>query len=152
MSLRYIDLESMRYSRLGLGAASLLWAWHLLGSSAYSEYEVMLHLLPASVWSLLFAVHGLCTVAFVVRNTDVGKWAFLYDGVLGFALWTVSTVCVYSYYWPNQPTLLENVVTYSPPAFLSAQVVVAAYAWWRFILLWAECGGHVEAHPKEHVS
>lgn len=151
MSLRYIDLESMRYSRLGLGAASLLWAVHLLGSSAYREYEVMLLLLPASVWSLLFAVHGVCTVVFVVRNTDVGKWAFACDGLLGFAVWTVATVSAYACYWPNMPTLLENVVAYSPPAFLSAQVVVAAYAWWRFILLWAECGGQVDAHPK-HVS
>lgn len=139
---RYIQRDSMLFSRIGMGIGSLLWAVHLLRADPLShEYTLLHYLAPLYVWAALFALHSLCSLYTVWFNALWDRWAFIFDGTLGFVLWNVATLASYSAYWPARATFYENLVAYSPPAFLSAQVVVAAYAWWRFILLWAECDG-----------
>lgn len=160
-TLRNILLrDKMLMSRLGLSIGSFLWAAQLaLPASLFPTpeqiaagagrvtYSYMAAIGPEWVWALLFAIHAcfaFYTLFSGVRNTVT----LACDGFLGCLLWTTATVACYASHWPRGVPFFEALIQYPTPAAMSADIVMAGYAWWHMIRFWAEEETHRACFPS----
>lgn len=142
--------DKMLMSRFGLACGSMLWAVQLAlpvqlfptaqqiaSGTGRQTYALMATIAPEWVWAILFATHSLFAMYTLfggVRNSVT----LAADGFLGCLVWTTATVACYSSHWPKGVGFVTALQTWATPAAMSADIVLAFYAWWHMIKFWAE--------------
>lgn len=151
LSLKYVFLrDRMLMSRFGIACGSMLWAIQLAlpiqlfptaeqiaAGGGRTTYTLMATIAPEWAWALAFMVHSVWafyTLLTGVRNTVT----LACDGFLGCLLWTTSTLACFASHWPQHLPFWSALEEYPPPAAMSADLIMAFYAWWHMIRFWAE--------------
>ena len=142
--------DRMLMSRLGLAVGSLLWAIQLLLPASLfptpeqiaagvgrQTYSLMATVAPEEVWAILFLLHGSATLYALCRHVRSGALVWV-DGILGCVLWSGATLFCFAAHWPKNLPWLEAWMAYPPPAAMSADLVLAFFAWWHMIRLLAD--------------
>ena len=157
VTIRYLLLrDRMLMSRFGLAIGSALWSIQLFmpahlfptpemiaTGQGRLTYSLMATIAPEWVWGAFFALHAFFsayTLFTGVRNTVT----LAADGFLGCLLWTSATVACYAAHWPRGLPFLDALVAYPTPAAMSADLVMAFYAWWHMVRFWAEEESHLQ--------
>ena len=142
MKMLMTFLDTPMYStRLLLALSSLTRALILFTTghlfTGRTTYDVMAAIASENVWAFLFAVHG-CIAIYTLFTNSRNRVTLLLDGLLGCVIWTASTAACFSAHWPHAGSFWISLITYKPPALLSADIWMSVAAWWHFIKHWAE--------------
>lgn len=167
VTLRHLFLrDRMLMSRFGLVIASMLWAIQLalpvelfptaqmiVEGKGRTTYALMAIIAPEWLWATLFAVHALFA-SYTLFTETRNHVTLACDGFLGCVLWTSATFACYAAHWPHTGSFLGDLAAYPTPAAMSADLVMAFYAWWHMVRFWAEeeTHQHCVAPQKEHQS
>lgn len=146
--------DKMLMSRLGIALGSLLWSVQLLfthpifvtrsealAGAGRETYRLMTLIAPEWLWGSVFAAHA-AFAFYTLFSGRRSKMLLVGDGVMGMLLWTASTIACYLSHWNFGVSFIVALQEYRPPAAMSGSVVIALYAWWHMIRLWAEEDNH----------
>ena len=111
----------------------------IASGSGRVTYTFMAIIAPEYLWGLLFGLHSVMSM-YSLLSGERSYTTLILDGLLGCLLWTTSTIACFAAHWPQAPGLnfLDTLLNYPPPAAMSADIVMAGYAWWHMIKFWAE--------------
>lgn len=142
--------DTMDMTRLGLTIGSFLWGIQLLlpvtlfptalqiaEGKGRMTYSLMALVASETVWGLLFVFQA-CWAAYALFSMKRDKLTLLFDGVLGCALWTGSTVACFIAYWPKGVPVVDAFLAYPSPAAMSGEAIMALYSWWHMVRHWAD--------------
>ena len=133
--LRRAVTAEMIVSRMLIAMSSLTWGILLLIAGDLFEgrqiYTIMAEAANERVWMVLFIVHGLASLtALFMQRVNVA--ILLLDGVLGCALWSLSTILCFAVYFNVDGAALKL------PAAMSPSIWVAIVAWIHLVKQGAE--------------
>ncbi len=114
--------ESTSAARFSLALGAMLWGLMLFWPGetfGRPTYALMARFAPEEVWAALFCAQGAYAVYSLITDAR-GKFAFLFEGVLGCMLWTGSCI-----------SMLLSV--YPPPAAIAGEIALAVASWWHLV-------------------